>query len=94
MLLSLALAYGSYVAAQSVHASGPLACVAAGVSPWQLRAQIGMSETTRRLLDDLWEFLGFVANAIIFILVGFTANLGEPGSSCLAGSRSRLQLCS
>jgi CPA1 family monovalent cation:H+ antiporter len=36
-----------------------------------------MSETTRRLLDDLWEFLGFVANAIVFVLVGFTANLAR-----------------
>jgi monovalent cation:H+ antiporter, CPA1 family len=75
MMLSLALAYGSYVAAQSVHASGPLACVAAGVIHGSYGRQIGMSETTRRLLDDLWEFLGFVANAIVFVLVGFTANL-------------------
>jgi monovalent cation:H+ antiporter, CPA1 family len=75
MMLCLALAYGSYVAAQSVHASGPLACVAAGVIHGSYGREIGMSETTRRLLDDLWEFLGFVANAIVFVLVGFTANL-------------------
>ena len=77
MMLSLALAYGSYVAAQSVHASGPLACVAAGVIHGSYGREIGMSETTRRLLDDLWEFLGFVANAIVFVLVGFTANLAS-----------------
>jgi hypothetical protein len=75
MMLSLALAYGSYVAAQSVHASGPLACVAVGVIHGSYGRQIGMSESARRLLDDLWEFLGFVANAIVFVLVGFTANL-------------------
>ncbi len=75
MMLSLALAYGSYLAAQWVHASGPLACVAAGVIHGSYGRQIGMSETTRRLLDDLWEFLGFVTNAIVFVLVGFTANL-------------------
>src|SRR6185503_12264419 len=77
MMLSLALAYGSYVAAQSVHASGPLACVAAGVVHGSYGREIGMSEPTRRRLDDLWEFLGFVANAIIFVLVGFTANLAS-----------------
>jgi len=75
MMLSLALAYGSYLAAQWVHASGPLACVAAGVIHGSYGRQIGMSETTCRLLDDLWEFLGFVTNAIVFVLVGFTANL-------------------
>ena len=39
--------------------------------------RVGMSETTRRLLGDLWEFLGFLANALVFLLVGFTANLGS-----------------
>ena len=77
MMLSLALAYGSYIAAQSVHASGPLACVAAGIIHGSYGREIGMSETTRRLLDDLWEFLGFVVNAIVFVLVGFTANLAS-----------------
>jgi CPA1 family monovalent cation:H+ antiporter len=35
-----------------------------------------MSTETSRLLDDLWEYLGFVANAILFLLVGFTVNVG------------------
>ncbi|MDQ6673164.1 MAG: sodium:proton antiporter [Chloroflexota bacterium] len=77
MMLSLALAYGSYAGAQWVHASGPLACVAAGVIHGSYGREMGMSENTRRLLDDLWEFLGFVANAIVFVLVGFTANLAS-----------------
>ena len=77
MLLSAALAYGSYVAAQWVEASGPLACVAAGLVHGSYGRRIGMSETTRRLLDDLWEFLGFLANAVVFLLVGFTVNLAS-----------------
>ncbi len=77
MLLSAALAYGSYVAAQWVEASGPLACVAAGLVHGSYGRQVGMSETTRRLLDDLWEFLGFLANAVVFLLVGFTVNLAS-----------------
>jgi monovalent cation:H+ antiporter, CPA1 family len=77
MMLSLALAYGSYVGAQWAHTSGALACVAAGIIHGSYGRQIGMSETTRRLLDDLWEFLGFVTNAIVFVLVGFTVNLAS-----------------
>ena len=34
-----------------------------------------MSEHTRRLLDDLWEYFGFMANAFVFLLVGFSASL-------------------
>jgi monovalent cation:H+ antiporter, CPA1 family len=77
MMLSVSLAYGSYLAAQWVHASGPLACVAAGLIHGSYGRRIGMSDNTRRLLDDLWEFFGFVANAIVFLLVGFTANLAS-----------------
>jgi monovalent cation:H+ antiporter, CPA1 family len=77
MMLSVSLAYGSYLAAQWVHASGPLACVAAGLIHGSYGRDIGMSEHTRRLLDDLWEFFGFVANAIVFLLVRFTANLAS-----------------
>jgi len=75
MLLSVALAYGSYVAAQWVEASGPLACVAAGLVHGSYGRRVGMSEPTRRLLDDLWEFLGFMANAAVFLMIGFTVNL-------------------
>ena len=75
MLLSVALAYGSYVAAQWVEASGPLACVAAGLVHGSYGRRVGMPEPTRRLLDDLWEFLGFMANAAVFLMIGFTVNL-------------------
>ncbi len=76
-MLSTALAYGSYIGAQSLHASGPLACVTAGLFHDSYGRRVGMSENTRRLLDDLWEYLGFVANAFLFLLVGFSANLGS-----------------
>lgn len=76
MTLSTALAYGSYLIAQGVEASGPLACVAAGLIHGSYGREAGMSRSTRQLLDDLWEYLGFVANAIVFLLLGFAI---EPG---------------
>jgi CPA1 family monovalent cation:H+ antiporter len=75
MILSVALAYGSYLLAQSVEASGPLACVAAGFIHGSYGRTVGMSEQTNRLLDDLWEFMGFVANAFVFLLLGFSVNV-------------------
>ena len=77
MMLSTVLAYGSYLVAHEVHASGPLACVAAGFIHGSYGRSIGMSPRTSRLLDDLWEYLGFVANAIVFLLVGFTVHASD-----------------
>jgi CPA1 family monovalent cation:H+ antiporter len=75
MTLSSALAYGSYIAAESLGASGALACVAAGAVHGTYGRRVGMSVTTRGRLDDLWEYLGFAANGVLFLLVGFSANL-------------------
>ncbi|TMF01636.1 MAG: hypothetical protein E6I52_10945 [Chloroflexi bacterium] len=57
--------------------SGALACVAAGLIHGSYGREVGMAERTRRLLDDLWEYFGFVVNALVFLLVGFTANLAS-----------------
>jgi CPA1 family monovalent cation:H+ antiporter len=77
MTLSTALAYGSYLVAQSVDTSGALACVAAGLIHGSYGRQVGMSERTRRLLDDLWEYFGFLVNALVFLLVGFSASMAN-----------------
>jgi len=76
MMLSTALAYGSYLVAQSVDSSGPLACVAAGLLHGSYGRRVGMTPGVHRLLDDLWEYLGFLANAVVFLLLGFTVDLG------------------
>jgi len=75
MTLSTALAYGSYLLAQSSGFSGALACVTAGLIHGSLGREAGMSEANRRLLDDLWEYLGFVANTVVFLLLGLTFDL-------------------
>ena len=75
MTLSTALAFGSYLAAQALETSGALACVAAGLIHGSYGREVGMTERTRRLLDDLWEYFGFVANALVFMLVGFSSSL-------------------
>jgi monovalent cation:H+ antiporter, CPA1 family len=77
MTLSTALAYGSYLLAQSLDTSGALACVAAGLIHGSYGRVVGMSERTRRLLDDLWEYFGFLVNALVFLLVGFSASLAN-----------------
>ena len=53
-----------------------LACVAAGVIHGSYGRAFGMSRETSEHLDLLWEYLGFMANAIVFLLVGFTVDVG------------------
>ncbi|MFM8594839.1 MAG: cation:proton antiporter [Chloroflexota bacterium] len=77
MIITVALAYGSYLLANSVHASGPLACVVAGIIHGSYGRTFGMSAATSSLLDDLWEFLGFIANAMLFLMVGFSVEIRE-----------------
>ena len=81
MTLSTALAYGSYLAAQNLGCSGALACVTAGLVHGSLGRRAGMSAANRRLLDDLWEYLGFVANAIVFLLLGLTVDFASLAQS-------------
>ena len=68
--LSIAVAYGSFVFAESVlHASGVMAAVAAGVTIGGLmesRAQ----PPVRELLRELWDALGYIANALLFLFIG------------------------
>lgn len=70
ILLTLALALGVYVLAQSVHASGPLAVVFAGLLIGNTGRRYAMSERTNARLDDFWELVDEVLNVVLFLLIG------------------------
>lgn len=66
---TVALAFGAYVAAERLHVSGLLAVVTAGLAVGNIGMQ-NTSPTTRLTLDNFWEFMGFVANSLVFLLIG------------------------
>ena len=68
ILATLVIAYGSYLAADIVHASGIVAVVAAGVVIARYGSTSGKLHGTQ--LIGFWNLLAFVLNAILFILVG------------------------
>lgn len=68
ILATLVIAYGSYLAADLVHASGVVAVVAAGVVIARYGSATGKLHGTQLL--GFWSLLAFVLNAILFILVG------------------------
>lgn len=66
---TVVLAYGTYLLADSIGISGVIAVVAAGVIFGNLRA-LAVSPITRITLDWFWEFVAFLGNALIFLLIG------------------------
>lgn len=68
--LSLAVAYGGFVLADDVLGfSGVTATVASGLVLGG-SAPIRASAPVRELWEGLWETLGYVANALLFLLIG------------------------
>jgi CPA1 family monovalent cation:H+ antiporter len=70
------LAYGAYLVAEQLHVSGVLAVVVAGL----ISGNLGMprvSPTTRIMLLNLWEYLAFLANSLVFLLIGLDVDLAR-----------------
>lgn len=77
MTVSVAMAYGAFLAADTLHLSGVLATVSAAMTLGHLGRVRGWiySDGSERLLTDLWEFLAFTANAALFLLMGLTVHI-------------------
>jgi Na+:H+ antiporter len=73
--LTMILAYGSYLVAQSLHVSGVLATVVAGLMVGNFGVQKGMSPQTRVALWSFWNYASFVMNSIVFLLIGLQVHL-------------------
>jgi CPA1 family monovalent cation:H+ antiporter len=72
--LTTVLAFGSYLVAERLDFSGVLAVVAAGLINGNLGPQ-GMSPTTRIVLFNFWEYVAFLANSMVFLLIGLQVNI-------------------
>jgi CPA1 family monovalent cation:H+ antiporter len=70
ILITLALVMGSFGLADLLHTSGPIAVVVAGLLIGNQGRQWAMSETTREHLDNFWELLDELLNAVLFVLIG------------------------
>jgi CPA1 family monovalent cation:H+ antiporter len=78
ILITLVLAYGSYLAADVIHASGVVAVVCAGLVVARYGSRTGRLQGTQ--LHGFWALLAFVLNACLFLMVG----LALPTRSLLA----------
>jgi CPA1 family monovalent cation:H+ antiporter len=72
--LTTLLAFGSYLVAEQLHVSGVLAVVVAGL----IAGNVGrreMSPTTRIAVLNFWEYVAFLANSVIFLVIGLEVDL-------------------
>ncbi|MFT8720396.1 cation:proton antiporter [Acetobacter sp.] len=71
LLVSLALATGTYSLAMHLHVSGPVAVVIAGLCLGTKYGQSIFDDESRKELDLAWSLLDEVLNVILFLLIGF-----------------------
>jgi len=87
ILITLALATGSYALAGAMHLSAPIAAVVAGLLVGNQGRRLATSPTTVRRLDDFWELIDETLNTVLFVLIGLEALvLSARGQYLLAGA--------
>jgi len=70
VLITLSLVAGGYAMADTLHLSGPIAIVVAGLLIGNHGRLLAMSDHTREHLDTFWELVDEVLNVILFVLIG------------------------
>ncbi len=63
-------AWGSFLLAEHFHFSGVLATLTAGLIFGNAPALASFSERGREAVDSFWEYAAFVANSLVFLLIG------------------------
>ena len=96
LTMSVVLAYGAYLVADWLGGSGIIATTLAGVTLGSYGRRHGLSLKASESIDLVWEFLAFIATALIFLLVGLAidvhllvASLGPIGWAIVAVLVSR-----
>src|SRR5205809_2352184 len=69
--VTVAVAYGMYLLGTALHTSGLLAVVGAGLVMGSYGRKHAMSPRTIEAADDVWEFIDYLANSLLFLLLGF-----------------------
>jgi CPA1 family monovalent cation:H+ antiporter len=75
--LTTVAAYGSFLLAERFHVSGVLSTVAAGLVVGTLAVlrddeRSRMTLRGREFVLGLWEFIAFIANSLVFLMIGVT----------------------
>jgi CPA1 family monovalent cation:H+ antiporter len=71
VLITLSVVMGGYLIAHTLHFSGPLTMVAAGLVIGNYDKKTAMSPVVKDYLNKFWELIDEILNAILFLFIGF-----------------------
>lgn len=71
ILITVALVTGGYAFAEAIDVSGPLAMVVAGIFIGNHGQDFYMAKNARENLENFWEVIDEILNAVLFLLIGF-----------------------
>lgn len=71
VLVTLSVVMGGYLVARSLHFSGPLTMVAAGLFMGNFNIKFKMKSETQDYLIKFWELIDEILNAVLFLFIGF-----------------------
>ncbi len=75
ILLTLSIALGGYTFASLIGVSGPLAMVVTGIYMGNKLNNPSFSEMCREQINEIWELIDDIFNAILFVLIGLLIHL-------------------
>jgi CPA1 family monovalent cation:H+ antiporter len=90
--LTTLAAFGSFLLAEHFHVSGVLAGLTAGMLVGNVGWMGSISDTSRPNVLSFWEYAAFLANSIIFILIG-AAEAGTPILPVIEAAGAAILLC-
>ena len=70
VLITIAVVMGGYALASTLHISGPLAMVAAGIIIGNQSKEKGLDNITFQYITKFWDLIDEALNAILFVLIG------------------------
>jgi CPA1 family monovalent cation:H+ antiporter len=82
--LTTVLAFGAFLIAEQLHLSGVLAVVAAGLVTGS-SGEREMSPTTRIVVFNFWEYITFLVNSAVFLMIGLQIEVSALWESRVLG---------
>lgn len=68
--MTFSVAYGAYLLGDILHTSGLLTVVGAGLVIGSYGRNRQMSQRTQQAAQEVWEFIAYLANSLLFLLLG------------------------
>lgn len=81
--LTFVLAFGAYQIAEAIHVSGVIAVVVAGIFIGTYGWRRVLTTSSQIVLASFWQFIAFIVNSIVFILIGFNINFDILGANLI-----------